>query len=397
MDILLDELRTYARCPLAWFWERRAGAVRPQTVADLLPEALRTALGFFYGSHAPDLSTAVGLVWQDWCEAWGEPAAARDLAQYAVGRAKVLDLFATGRVHRPDGGRYTAPQMTNEYRTRMHSAGLTSLGRKLDEFARTHGLLLPDDGDRPGSALGDVFADCLIAAERVAPDLPVQSVVLGWQVPYQLILGEHTLVRGEADLLLRTPADDGMVVMEVHDFEPAPWVRAGLASRDLRVIAASLAQPAPVHAEQNGPSWERVEQVVYRHWSTGQAFTFRETSTGHLLALVSAMVRGMQHHVVIPRAVTGYESCRACAYREHCWGQPGWEALPLVDAGLLGWAEQHRAAFQKLRQAADADLDAVDHLRGALPILERVLSDLPGVSLITAARQILEAADDDRP
>src|SRR5207245_1862564 len=110
---------------------------------------------------------------------------------YARGRAAILKQFDEGRITRPGGGRYTAPQMTNDYRMRMHSAGLTHLGRKLDEFALTHGLLAgdgPDSANRPGSLLGDVFADCLAAAGGVS-DLPAREVVLGWHVPYAIDLG----------------------------------------------------------------------------------------------------------------------------------------------------------------------------------------------------------------
>ena len=97
MEFSLDELRVYARCGLEWFWEKRAGIEKPQTIHDLLPEALRTALAFYYGGHAESLGVAVGLVWRDWCEGWGEAALASDLVQYARGRAGIGNrrLFST--------------------------------------------------------------------------------------------------------------------------------------------------------------------------------------------------------------------------------------------------------------------------------------------------------------
>ncbi|MEP7356918.1 MAG: hypothetical protein ABI847_06730 [Anaerolineales bacterium] len=98
----------------------------------------------------------------------------------------------------------------------------------------------------------------------------------------------------------------------------------------------------------------------------------------------------MLHNVVIPRAVTGYENCRACAYREHCWGQPGWEALPLVDGGLLGWAEAHRKPFQKLRQAGEKDPTLATQLHASLVVLEQALDGLPEASSLAAVRQLLE-------
>ena len=94
---------------------------------------------------------------------------------------------------------------------------------------------------------------------------------------------------GQADLVARAApeAGPGAVVLEVHDFQPQLWMRAGLAGRDLGVIAAALAAPA----DGSGVGWERVERVVYRHWPSAQTFTFRETNAGHLLAVVVAAAR----------------------------------------------------------------------------------------------------------
>ncbi len=345
MEFSLDELRVYARCGLEWFWERRAGIKRPRQIFDLLPEALRTALAFYYGGHAESLGVAVGLVWRDWCEGWGEAAFAGDLVQYARGRAAILKQFAEGRITRPGGGRYTAPLMTNEYRSRMHSAGLTHLGRKLDEFARTHGLLTNEDVDaanRPGSLLGDVFADCLAAAGSVS-ELPGREVVLGWQVPYAVDLGNGIRLLGTVDLVTQALPEAGerAVILEVHDFKKLPWATAGWAGRDLRVIAASLAQPVADTAAEQHVAWTRVDRVVYRNWPGNISFSIRETNVGHLLAVVAATARGMNSQVVIPRALTGYDDCRGCAYRTHCWGS--WETLTLIDPTTLGQAERSRA------------------------------------------------------
>src|SRR5579859_871703 len=398
MDISLDDLRAYARCPLEWFWERRAGLSRPPTIAALVPVAIRTGLSFYYGGHANDLAASVGLVWQDWCEGWGEAALALELAEYAVGRAKILNLFATGRVHRPDGGRYAVPEMTNEYRSRMHSAGLTHRGRKLDEFAQTHGLLTADEEDRPGSALGDAFATCLAAAERVMPDMPARNVVLGWQVPYRVNLGDGVHLTGSADLVVEAPGDPGVVILEVHDFEATPWIRAGLAGRDLRVIAASLAEPT-ARNESDGTSvtWQQVTKVTFRHWPTGQTFNFRETNSGHLLALVASIARGMRHHVVIPRAVTGYDTCRNCAYREHCWSGAGWDALPLIDPGMLGFAEQMRTVFQQFHETPSQNGATAHHTNEAIALLEEVLQEAGNPdderAILEAGRLVVKPSD----
>lgn len=390
-EITVDELRTYARCPLEWFWERRVGLARPQTIGALVPAAIRTGLGFYYDGHAPDLAAAVGLVWQDWCEGWGEPAIAGDLAHYAVGRAKILNLFAAGHVQRPGGGRYAVPEMTTEYRTRMHAGGLTKLGRQLDEFAQTHGLLSADEDERPGSALGDAFAASLAAAERTAPDLPAREIGLGRQVPYQVEVGRGVRLVGQADLVLPEADEPGAVTVEVHDFEPVAWMRAGIAGRDLRVIAVSLAQPAPPgEGSPTAVTWERVARVVFRHWPSGQAFTFRETNSGLLLALVAAITRGMRQHVVVPRAVTGYEHCRACAHREQCWDGASWDALPFIDAGMLGAAEALQTAMKRLRDSMGHDSAAVRRTHQALTVLEEALAEADPTALLAASRHVLE-------
>jgi hypothetical protein len=392
MDITVEELRTYARCPLEWFWERRLGIPRPQTIVALVPAAVRAGLDFYYDGHAGDLAAAVGLVWEDWCEGWGDPSLASDLARYAVGRAKILNLFAAGHVQRPGGGRYAVPEMTNEYRQRMHAAGLTKLGRQLDEFARTHALIAADEAGRPGSALGDAFAESLTAAERSAPDLPAREIVLGRQVPYQVEGLGAVRVLGRADLLLPDAEAPEAVVVEVHDFDPAPWMRAGIAGRDLRVIAASLA--APVEKSPPAITWERVSRVVYRHWLTGEVYRFRETNSGHLQALVASIARGMRQHVVVPRAVTGYEHCRACAYRPECWDGGNWDTLPLIDAGLLGAAEGLRDAMQELRGSLAGDPATAERIRQALAVLETNLAEAEPEVVLAASRQVLEAPHD---
>ncbi len=406
MKFSLDELRVYARCGLEWFWEKRVGIEKPQTIQELLPEALRTALAFYYGGHAESLGAAVGLVWRDWCEGWGDSALASDLVQYARGRAGILKQFEEGRVTRPDGRRYTVPQMTNEYRMRMHSTGMTHLGRTLDEFARTHGLLAADDSDkadRPGSALGDVFADCMAAAEQVT-ELPAREIVLGWQVPYAVDLGNGIYLLGAADLVTQAlpEAGEGAVILEVHDFQKLSWLTAGWAGRDLRVIAASLARSTPESLGRTTQplTWTRVDRVIYRNWPDSRSFTFRETNVGHLLAVVAAAARGMLSQVVIPRALTGYDGCRSCAYRTRCWSEGGWEVLPLIDPTELGQAEQLRTMQRKVREAIAGNDQAAQHARQAIEIIEAELQfqhpDLLGLkAMLSEAKHTLEAVSHD--
>lgn len=373
-EVALDDLCVYARCPLEWFWERRVGVNRPRTVTDLVPEALQAALALYYSGHAESLGLAVGLVWRDWCEGWGKAAITAELSRYARERAAILN-----RITRPDGGRYVAPEMTTAYREHLHTSGLVDLGRRLDGFARSRGLLLPDEDNRVGSVLGDTYADCLFAAERVSQNrenpLPARETVLGWQTPYQVALDNGTRLIGVAALVTRTMPEPNAeaVTLEVHDFHKCSGLRASWASRDLRVIAASLAQP--VVGTTSAVTWERVARVVYRHWPSGQAFTFTETNVGHLLAIVTATIRGMESHVIIPRALIGYDDCRACAYRAHCWGE-SWENLHLIDAGVLGRAEQLRTITRRLREALRGDDQATRRALQAIQVVCEGLSSI---------------------
>lgn len=203
----------------------------------------------------------------------------------------------------------------------MHSAGLVSLGEKLDTFARTHGVALSAPEARlPGSGFGDAYPDCLAAAERSQGGLPAREVVRRRGVPYRFGLGPEFELTGTADLVVQAlpEAGEGAAVIEVHEFSRQAWARASLAGRNLRVLAAFLARP--VDPEASG-AWRAVDRVVYRHWATGEAMEFRETSVGRLLAVVHAVARGMAGGVVIARALSGYETCRECGHRERCWGK----------------------------------------------------------------------------
>lgn len=242
MHLLMDDVLAFVRCPLAWFWEKQAGLPRSPVASGVMSTAVRTALDFFYRGYARNLGEAMGLVWQDWCAQWGQPALTQDLLHYAKVQAGILS-----RTKRSNGEPYLAPKRTAFYRDQMASARMEALSRKLDDFALTHHLVLPGEKDSIiGSALGDVFADCLTAmdnARNFAEPLPAPASVLGSGVPYRVALSEGMLVRGAADLVWHPLSDNGAAVMEVHDFQDPEWKRPFSAKHDLRVIAASLAEP----------------------------------------------------------------------------------------------------------------------------------------------------------
>jgi hypothetical protein len=185
--------------------------------------------------------------------------------------------------------------------------------------------------------------------------------------------------------MIQTPPESGedTVVLEVHEY--LPGLRGGQAARDLRVIAASLAEPGEQQAARP-LTWQRVSQVVYRHWATGETFEFRETNMGYLQAIVSAVARGMSGQVIIPRALTGFEACRECAYRQLCW-ETGWETLPLVDPGTLGLAEQLRDVVRKFcaRELRARDEQAAQHALEELELIQTALGRLLPDSIATTA------------
>jgi hypothetical protein len=338
----MAEVITFARCPLEWFFEHRAGLPRPHTPAALAAHGLRQALRFFYEGHVTRLSDAVLLVWRDWCAQWQQPDLADDLVRYARGRARLLAQFEQGRLRAPGGRAYKAPAWTARYRELMHRDGLLALGARLDAFAEAQGLRLPTAEDAPpGSRFADPLADSLSAAGRVeantAQPLPTRELLLALDAPFTCDLEGGLSLTGVADLALRAPpeAGPGAVWLEIHQFTPRVGMRLSLAARDLRLIAACLSCGTGERA------WESVAQVSYRYWPTGEAYTFREVNAGLLRSVLVNVALGLQVPLVIPRALSGYEHCRGCAYQDECW-RTGWESWPLVDPGLFVRAERAR-------------------------------------------------------
>ena len=187
----LDEVLAYARCPLEWFWERRAGLARRSTPDGLKTAALRQALVFYYEGHTDALLKAMDWVWRDWCDAWGEPSIFDDLVVYATTRIRLLKQIQHDKGRGPS------------YAERMHRAGLAVLGRRLDEFARAENrVLLASDEQPVGSALGNAFTECRMAIEQ-APHfqepLPSRAEYLGLAVPYEIQLDDHANLLASCD------------------------------------------------------------------------------------------------------------------------------------------------------------------------------------------------------
>jgi hypothetical protein len=376
----LDEVLAYARCPLEWFWERRAGLARPSTPDGLKTAALRQALVFYYEGHTDLLLKAMDWVWRDWCEAWGEPSIFDDLLVYAQTRRSLLR-----QIHH-DKGRGAS------YAERMHRAGLAVLGRRLDEFAHAENrVFLANDEQLVGSALGDAFTDCRMAIEqarRFQEPLPARTEFLGLAVPYEIHLDGHRSLLADCDLAWRRSGDEpGDISFEVHDMQSGSYIRSRWAKHDLRVIAASLASPMA----ESSVSWERVRRVVYRHWPTGTCYVFTETNAGHLHAIAATVVRGLHAQALVPRALTNPAYCRACVYQQPCWEDGGWEKRHLVDPGAFAQADQIRQMSRRLRKAIDGDDVAAQRARDALAAVATTLEQSVGTDAGIAGATIEEA------
>jgi hypothetical protein len=372
-EVKLDEVLLYARCGLEWYWEFRAHMKRPEAVTTMLADSVRQGLAFYYGGFAATLERGIEMVWHDWAEEWGDPSRVNDLAEYATGRNQIMAAFRNGQYTRPGGTPYDVPQMTAKFRDLMHSNGLLKLGTKLDQFAESRNFLLPKTNETVFSGLGDAFADCLEAARLNARTLPARTIVRGASVPYRSELPGELAVLGTADLVIegkpKTPRD---VILEVHQFQRDPFVRFGLGSRDLRVIAATLARPNPDARDEGAPvvDWDAVARVDFRHWPTGEVFQFHGGNVGQLQLLLSATLRGMRMGVVVPRALTGYDDCRSCAYRDLCWGD-AWQELSLIDPTNLARGDELVRLVSGVRAAVSGDEAAAERARQALLIVER--------------------------
>jgi len=377
MLVALDEVLTYARCPLEWYWENRAHIERPESVMTLMADAVRAGLGFFYGGFVPTLVAGVEMAWRDWARDWDKSNLVTDLSTYAGERNAILMSFRNGDYKRPGGQLYEVPQMTAKFRDLMHTSGALKLGAALDETARSVGLILPHSVEKGFSVLGDAYADCLDAVRQNLKTLPARSIVKGAAVPYRTRIPGGLTLLGVADLVVEgRPDQPDAVILEVHQFERDPYVRFGLGARDLRVIAATLAEPNPEARPEGAAAvaWRKVDRVDFRYWPTGEVYNFRGgANLGALQMLVSAAARGMRQGIVVPRALSGYEDCRDCAYRDLCWGE-AWQELSLINPIDQARAEALTRLASRVRGAVAGDDAAAAHARQALLEIERQLA-----------------------
>jgi hypothetical protein len=242
------------------------------------------------------------------------------------------------------------------------------------------------EGPLVGSVLADAYTDCRIAVEqagRFQEPLPNREQCLGQAMKYEAHLDETMCLLATCDLAWRRAEDAmGEVSLEVHDMQPAGYVRSHWAKHDLRVIAASLARPPAGAAVM----WDRVRRVVFRHWPSGTCHVFTETNAGHLHAILATMLRGLRAQVLIPRALSQPSFCRTCVYQLPCWEDGGWEKRHLVDPGTLAQAERLRDMIRDVCRAISGDGVAAQRAREALDVIsanvDGVMPDLHGVRAV---------------
>ncbi len=327
----LDELLAYARCPLEWWWQYRAGQARPLTPDRMLRQALADALRFCREGHTADLTEALSWVWADWAEAWGKGGTVlQDLRTYAGLRNQVLAQMTRDRGRGPGLGQ------------RLHAAGLSGLSRRLDRFAGEQGVYLAPGRAGPGSRFGDAFADSLLAAEMAHTfETPLQLAGAVLEGRGVVVIGSAR-VSGALDLVTA----EG--VAEVHDLVSRTPRRRRDAKHDPRTIFAAQC------AIDGRPALEgRERSVVVRQWLTGVSYTFTETSPGYLHTLLGGLMRGLASQAWLPRAVADPEGCARCDLLATC--QPsGWPEQHLLDPALAERTERLQKARRALRTALDA-------------------------------------------
>ena len=351
----LDELLAYARCPLEWWWQYRAGQARPLTPDRMLRQALADALRFCREGHTADLTEALSWVWADWAEAWGKGGTVlQDLRTYAGLRNQVLAQMTRDRGRGPGLGQ------------RLHAAGLSGLARQLDRFAEEQGVYLAPGRAGPGSRFGDAFADSLLAAAQAqAFETPIQLAGAVLEGRGVVVIGSAR-VSGALDLVTA----DG--VAEVHDLVSRTPRRRRDAKHDPRTIFAAQCAIDGLPAVEG-----RERSVVVRQWLTGVSYTFTETSPGYLHTLLGGLMRGLASQAWLPRAVADPEGCTRCDLLATC--QPnGWPEQHLLDPALA----ERTGRLQKARRALRTALDARPEYRRVVgDALEQVAACLYGGQL----------------
>lgn len=319
LDLLLD----YARCPLLYWWRRRAQIEAPPAVEALPERAVRQGLTQYYEGRATSVLGGCVTVWRGWLEQWQCPQETMDrLQEYVEVEARLLSPLLDGAMRWSDG---TPPDLhtTQLYKERAGAAGLPGLERKLEQAMGTIPLIAAGEYSVM-RALSDTISMALCYKELETGSC--EHVQLDYA--FEIAITAGILVTGLADLVV---LQEGRVKRaEVHDYGSHRPPVSSL-SRHLNIIAL-------VHAE--GEGWRDACPIIYRHMPTGFSTQVYEVeSCERLLPVIAAALRGVQCGVFLPRIAVAERDCLHCAYYGLCVTQDGLDVLDDLDATLVALDE----------------------------------------------------------
>lgn len=316
----LDALLDYGRCPLLYWWRRRARIEAPPT-AEALPErAIRQGLARYYEGRAVSVLEGSIGAWRGWLVDWKCPPETMDqLQQYVDIDVRLLAPFLDGSIRRDDGTLYRAPRMTRHYKEQARAAGLTKLKRQLKRAMEVAPIVVAGEID-PVRAFSDTV---LMALRYEGPERdPYGNVRPNY--PFEVPITAGVVVEGTADL----------VVLEREKVKVAEICDYGLYRVPVPALSRHLAVIALFHAE--GERWGNKRSVVYRHLPTGfSAQVVEAESCDRLLPVIAAALRGVQCGVYLPRLAVAERNCLYCAYYGLCVTQDGLDILDDLDATLV--------------------------------------------------------------
>lgn len=319
LDLLVD----YARCPLIYWWRRRAHIEAPLT-AEALPErTLRAALARYYEGQATDVLDGCLTIWREWLAEWGyPPGTINQLRRYAEIE---VSLLADSR-QESDSIPHQDPRLTPHYEEQAGAAGLTELGRELEQALDNTPLVVAGDYD-PLRALSDtVLMALLYKGPRRDPNGDTRP-----DYPFEVPITEGVTVTGAADLVVIN--GKWVEIAEIHDYGPhCPPVPA--LSRHLVIIALACAK---------GERWKGNQTtIVYRHMLTGfSTHVYQVKTRERLLPIIAAALRGVQCGVFLPRIATAERDCLNCDYYGLCVTEGGLDVLDDLDATLVALRRSH--------------------------------------------------------
>lgn len=330
-EITLDQVLTYARCPMEHLLRYQLKVPALPTGQDAIQQTVRLALRDFHSGAKPSVLVAAQAAWRVLLGEWQVDNlnnAYAALENYALLRAELLLPFFQGEIVKPDGSRYRNPRASRVYQQRAQARGLLNLQAVVDEQIPHPRLSLRSD-----ELLAEVFADSLEIAARCRKPAVDDAAAPGVQVPFRLDLPGNYGLSGWADLLacVQEHGRPGMVAV-LYDFSDHPEPGEILA-HDLRVLALLNAGDefwrGPALA--GGSESSRIVKVHYLR-TGGTVSVYGSASPAWGRALLSAVVRAVNTPGV-PRMAFAPGQCGGCAYYDVCASVQGWDILVRTTGG----------------------------------------------------------------